>query len=102
MADLARQGRDVTEQMEQGVFTSNQATDPAQGGAVAGTFARKFNARTGRDNIMEMKAAMMNPQTGQSSFGEVQATDSDFRWAQKKADLVEEGNDSFNFCRWSA
>jgi hypothetical protein len=92
MANLINKARDVSQKMEEGVFTAPIANDKIQGGSTAAQFPVKFGGRNRRDDMMRMKAEMMNPATGMSKFGEVTATDADFKWLAKKQEQVEEAN----------
>lgn len=80
----------ATEAFEPGVVTSRpDAATNVQGGAIAGQFQRKFEARSKRDDMVRMKQQLMDPQTGTSRFGTVQASDADFRWLADKAKAAE-------------
>jgi hypothetical protein len=90
---LVNEVTDVTRQAEAGVVTHNapapRADAPAQQTAV---YPRgDLQARDSRDDMMALKQQFMA--TGPNTpFGQVQATDSDFKWLQKKREAAEFAN----------
>jgi hypothetical protein len=76
----------VSEEAEAGLYTHEQVAEPGVPQALStGSFPRKgFEARDARDELVAEKMQMMDPVTGMSRFGQVTATDSDFKWLQKK------------------
>ena len=87
----------TTQDLESGIYT-HQAAD-ANGSAVpTGSFPRGgLQARDPRDELISEKAQMMDETTGLTKFGQVQATDADFKWLQKKR----EADQLANFDSWA-
>lgn len=85
---LIDQATEATAAAEGGIYTHDVAA--AQSGAqTTGAFPRKgFSARSARDEItaekMQMIAANAGGVAGQTPFGQVVASDADFKWLQKK------------------
>lgn len=74
---------DMSEKLEAG-FTTHAAPDK-KGAVATGSFPRKgLEARDPRDELMAEKMQFIEGKQGMSPFGLVTASDSDFRWAQKK------------------
>lgn len=91
MADIPGKAAQTEQELEEGVYTRIAPDDPktVQGGAKAESFARDFKgARDPQDQLMMMKAQMV--QQKDPYFGQVTASDSDFRWLAKKAKAAEE------------
>ncbi len=76
----------VSEEAEAGLYTHAQVAEPGVPQALStGSFPRKgFEARDARDELVAEKQQYMNQGTGMSPFGQVVATDADFKWLQKK------------------
>jgi hypothetical protein len=77
--------KDVSEQAEAGLYTHAQVAEPGVAQAMStGSFPRKgFEARDPRDELIAEKIQFTNAQ-GMTPFGQVTATDEDFKWLQKK------------------
>lgn len=89
---IADEARDVSERMEDGVFTSGADTSTvAQGGMAAPSMPRKFEARDRYDDIMEQKMKLMDNE-GMTPFGQVYYDDKVGRWLEKKQAAVETAN----------
>ncbi len=75
----------VSEEAEAGLYTHAQAAEPGvPQGLSTGSFPRKgFEARDSRDELVAEKKQFMDA-NGMSPFGQVVATDADFKWLQKK------------------
>lgn len=84
----------VTKQAEDGVFTSATPPGTRSGGNITQAFPRGGlgTASPSKDELMRMKQQMMDPNTGMSAFGEVSATDEDFKWLQSKRRTEEAAN----------
>lgn len=74
---------EMSEKLEAGLTT--HAAPEAEGPVTAGSFPRKgLEARDPRDELMQEKMQFIAGKNGMSPFGQVVASDADFRWAQKK------------------
>jgi len=80
---LVSKTTEMSEKLEAGL-TTHAAPGPA-GPVSAGSFPRKgLSARDPRDELMAEKMEFIAGKQGMSPFGQVVASDADFRWAQKK------------------
>ena len=86
----------TTKDAESGIYT--HGADDRASAVATGSFPRGgLQARDPRDELVSEKAQMMNKQTGMTPFGQVQATDADFKWMQKKR----EADQLANFDSWA-
>lgn len=85
----------TTQDAESGIYTHKAHT--GESAVATGSFPRGgLQARDARDELVSEKAQMMNSQ-GMTPFGQVQATDADFKWLQKKR----EADQLANFDSWA-
>lgn len=94
-SQLVNEVTQVTQEAEAGVFTHGQETTTRADAPAQKTSAYPrggLQARDSRDEMVAMKSQFMDPATGVSKFGVVQATDSDFKWLQKKREAAEFAN----------
>lgn len=88
---LAQKAQDVTEKMEDGVYTAGAPQGGVQGGAQAVMFQRKFDARDPMDAEMNTRMQMMDS-NGMTPFGQVFYDDKIGRWVERKAAVAEAAN----------
>lgn len=88
---LAREAQDVTEKMEDGVYTAGAPQGGVQGGAQAVMFQRKFDARDPMDAEMNTRMQLMDGD-GMTPFGQVFYDDKIGRWVERKAAVAEAAN----------
>ena len=86
----------TTKDAESGIYTHK--ADASASAVATGSFPRGgLQARDPRDELVSEKAQMMDAATGMTKFGQVQATDADFKWLQKKR----EADQLANFDAWA-
>lgn len=88
---LAEQAQQLTEKMQDGVYTAPAQAEGIQGGAQAVQFRRKFDARDRYDDEMNTKMQLMD-KDGMTPFGQVYYDDKVGRWLERKAATLEAAN----------
>ncbi len=93
---IVNEAQALTEKMQKGVITAPPVSpqdpqDPAQGGAQAVQFQRKFIARDAKDDEMNMRQQLMD-ENGMTPFGQAYYDDSIGRWVQRKEATAEAAN----------
>lgn len=83
-------------QAESGIYThAQEAKRDGQKQNLVASFPRKgLSARDPRDDIMrqKMEALAAGPGQGMTPFGQIQATDADFKWLQRKREADQMAN----------
>lgn len=96
MASLIDQTTKYTRQAQGGVVTHDIDPEGITGARTTGAFPRGgLESRSSRDEIMQEKAEFLKDAKAGSAmtpFGEVIATDEDFKWLQKKRETAEFAN----------
>lgn len=86
---LVSKAQKYTTDARAGIYTHDVDT-PTTGGQMTASFPRGgLSAESKRDELVREKMQMMDPATGMSAFGMVQATDADFKYLQKKRETEE-------------
>lgn len=88
---LAHEAQELTEKMQDGIYTAGAPQGGVQGGAQAMMFRRKFDARDAMDAEMNTKLQLMD-KDGMTPFGQVFYDDRVGRWLERKAAVTEAAN----------
>lgn len=93
---LTSTAQNYSNQAESGVYThAQEAKRDGQKQNLVSSFPRKgLSTRDPRDDIMrqKMEALAAGPGQGMTPFGQIQATDADFKWLQRKREADQMAN----------
>lgn len=91
--NLLRSARDASKNMESGIYTHDVDSTRPSDAQVTQSFPRGgLTSRSARDELMKEKMEFMDKDTGMSPFGQVMATDADFKALLKKRETEAAAN----------
>lgn len=94
MSSILNETRRLTKEAQGGVYTANNATAGSSDAQKTAQFPRGgLSMETSRDELMKEKMEFLKQTgTGMTPFGQVTATDEDFKWLQHKRDAEAAAN----------